>query len=168
MLVKLVVALVALLLLTAVLAPFEAMGWWAGWTHADAAEEAPEPADDVADPAGPAEHYVVYLSGIGAISGTSTPEEEVRFLDLLDPPLPGARLIRDVFPYSVTSMGLNGQRAFGGLWRAIEGVRLRNPDALLPFRINVRNTCQVVVSADPRYGPVYNLGVAREGSTRAD
>ena len=28
--------------------------------------------------------------------------------------------------------------------------------------INVRNIMQVAVSADPRYGPIYSLGVAKE------
>ena len=39
---------------------------------------------------------------------------------------------------------------------------LRIPNNVFDILIVVRNIAQTLVSADPRYGPVYNLGVARE------
>src|SRR5262249_1098122 len=114
MITLLLVGAIALILLTAVLAPLEALGWWAGWSgqgpsDAEYAGAEPEPAAPTSAGIG---HYLVFLSGIGAISGVSVPQEEIDFLDLLEPRLLGTRLIRDVFPYSVTNNGLNGQRAF--------------------------------------------------------
>jgi len=39
----------------------------------------------------------------------------------------------------------------------------KNPDSLVAIiTINVRNLLQVLVSADPRYGPIYSVGVAEE------
>jgi hypothetical protein len=59
-------------------------------------------------------------------------------------------------------MGLTGQRITARVWRWIERLRLKkNPASLLAFLINGRNMIQVAISADRRYGPIYNLGVAR-------
>jgi hypothetical protein len=144
--------------LSAILAPLESLGWWAGWFGEH--EPADEPAADAAELAA-AEHYVVYLSGIGAITDDSIPEEEIRWLPALAAQIPASMLITDVFPYRVTGAGLTGQQAFAWLWRRIEQMRLQNPAALLANLVNMRNLLQVAVSADPRYGPIYNLGVAQ-------
>ncbi len=76
--------------------------------------------------------------------------------------LPATLVISDVFPYSVTNMGLTGQRSAARVWRWIEGLRLKNPMAIMAFLVNLRNIFQVATSADGRYGPIYNLGVAQE------
>jgi hypothetical protein len=52
------------------------------------------------------------------------------------------------------------------LWTWLHQWRLRVPNNVFDLLIVIRNVCQVLVSADPRYGPVYNLGVAREVSER--
>jgi hypothetical protein len=162
----LLIGLLVLLLIGAALSPLESLSWWAGWygerdalahDHTLQEQAAAQPAVE------PATHYIVYLSGIGAISGDSVPPEETIFLDRLEAHLPpSARLVRDVFPYSVTNIGLTGNRAFGVLWRRLERLRLRNANALLTNLINIRNLFQVAVSADPRYGPIANFGVAQE------
>lgn len=164
MITLLLIGLVALLLLPGVLAPLESLGWWAGWFGEQPAD------DDQGDGAAhastaqnpPPTHFLVYLSGIGAISGTSVPAEELPFLQALRTYLPGTAVIDEVFPYSVTNLGLTGDRALASLWRGIERLRLQNPDTLMALFVNLRNVFQVAVSADPRYGPVYNLGVAEE------
>jgi hypothetical protein len=46
------------------------------------------------------------------------------------------------------------------LWRLIDQVRRHNPDALVGVLVNLRNLFQVAVSADPRYGPFFHLGMA--------
>ena len=107
-------------------------------------------------------HYVVYLSGIGSFTGSSIPREELPFLDALDKCLPDSTVIFDVFPYSVTNVGLTGERAFAWIWRKIEAMRPNNPNSLWLYLVVVRNLYQVLVSADRRYGPIYNLGVAKE------
>lgn len=163
MITTLLTGIVVLLLLCALLAPLESLGWWAGWygVPADAAAGEPAAAEHHDAPA-PAPHYLVFLSGIGAISGQALPPDELDFLDALETRLEATALVRDVFPYSVTNNGLNGQRAFSRFWRWIEHMRLKNPEGMLAGVICLRNMFQVAVSADQRYGPIFNLGVARE------
>jgi hypothetical protein len=62
----------------------------------------------------------------------------------------------------VTNNGLTGQRAFAKVWSWIEKLRFKNPNSLLGMFINLRNALQLFVSADRRYGPVYNVGIANE------
>ncbi len=153
----------ALLFLSAAVAPLESLGWYAGW-FGEKEEEEPEkpPAPDPAGDISPANHYLVYLSGIGAIAPNSIPSEELPFIAGLQQKLPDSLVITDVFPYSVTNLGLTGQRVTARVWRWIEQLRLKNPMAVAAFLINLRNVFQVATSADSRYGPIYNLGVAQE------
>lgn len=165
MLSMLLVGIFTFLLLTALLAPLESLGWYAGW-FGDGDEREPHwhsgpPAPTVPDTHSP-RHYLVYLSGIGAISPQSIPQEELPFIDGLQARLPDTRVLADVFPYSVTNLGLTEHRIAVGLWRWLERLRAENPGAVLAFLVNLRNLFQVAVSADHRYGPVYNLGVAQE------
>lgn len=152
-----VVAAVALFLVSSAVAPLEALGWWAGWRGGGSADDEPSPEE-----ASDATHFVVYLSGISALAGDVVAGEEIRFLDRLQRNLPKSKVVRDVFPYSVTNTGLNGQRALAWFWTRLEGVRVRRRGALVGLLINLRNAFQVAVSADQRYGPIYNFGVAEE------
>lgn len=160
----LIIGIFLLLFVTAALAPMESLGWWAGWSRegekkgpAELTEtEVTSEAQDEPD------FYVLYLSGIGAISGDSFPEEEYPFLHGLESRLPMAKIITDVYPYSVTNNGLTGQRQLAGLWRRIEKLRWKNPNSVLALFVNLRNALQMFVSADRRYGPIYNLGIANE------
>lgn len=163
----LLTAILSLLFIWAALSPLESLGWYAGWFGAEAEgdpnasptqKEAETPA---AVPLPTAPHYLVYLSGIGAITANSIPDEEFPFIAGLEETLPATKVISDVFPYTVTNMGLTGQRVTAGLWRWVEGLRLKNPMAAAALIVNVRNMFQVAISADRRYGPIYNWGVAR-------
>lgn len=156
MIVLIAVGLLAFLLVASALAPLEALGWWAGWRGG----RVEPPAEPGAAPT--AEHYLVYLSGIGAIAGNSIVPAEARFLDALQGRLAGTALVRDVFPYSVTNTGLNGERLFAWLWQRMERFRLRRTGTLPGLLVNLRNVFQVAVSADQRYGPIFNYGVAQE------
>lgn len=163
MLTTLLVGLAVFLLLALTVAPLDALGWW---SHRGADEVADTVAqllveDDGDDTPEPYENYVVYLSGIGAIDGTSVPAEEEPLLAAIAA-LPDTCLIREVFPYSVANRGLTGQRALSWLWRGIERMRLKKPEAIAGLLINGRNAMQLFVSADRRYGPAYNIGTARE------
>lgn len=155
--------LLALIFVSAALAPLESLGWWA-WGGAKpprpdqiktivASQSVPEPAKDF---------YLVYLSGIGAISGTSIPAEEYPFIHGLEARLGNAEVISDIYPYSVTNTGLTVQPVMAGLWKRIERMRSKNPDSAPALIVNLRNAFQLFVSADRRYGPIYNLGVANE------
>lgn len=160
----LITGLIALFLIGAAFAPLESLGWWAGWFG----EKKAPPFDPnvVVDPAAanipPAQHYMVYLSGIGAITDDDIPQEEIKWLGVLNQRIVGTELITDVFPYSVTNSGLTNKRMFSWLWRKIDDMRLKDPMAVSALLVNLRNVLQVAVSADPRYGPIYNYGVAQE------
>lgn len=155
--------LLALIFVSAALAPLESLGWWA-WGGAkpphpdqlaavEASQKIPEPVKDF---------YLVYLSGIGAISGTSIPEEEYPFIRGLEAQLGNAEVISDIYPYSVTNTGLTVQPVMAGLWQRIERMRSKDPNSAPALVVNLRNAFQLFVSADRRYGPIYNLGVANE------
>lgn len=150
-----------LLLIAGMLAPFESLGWWAGWfgatpdqlqKTADMEAETPLASHD-------ADHYLVYLSGIGAISGNFLEKEEIAFLDKIAARVPGMAVVKDVFPYAMNNNGLTGQRFFSMIWQWIVGLKLQNKQLMTMF-VNLRNTFQVAVCADLRYGPVYNYGTA--------
>jgi hypothetical protein len=144
-------------LFAGVLSPFEALGWWAGW-YGD--EEEPEPGTVVAPVS--ANHFVIFLSGINSVSGEAFAEREVAFLTRLKRELADtdALLIDDIFPYSVTERPLTGRRVFSRFWRWALRTKLSGP-GLAGFLINLRNLWQVAVSADSRYGPIYNQGSAK-------
>ncbi len=156
-------ALVGVLLI-GLLAPVESLRWWAGFSGEEDAplvpqDDATRSPDDGPPPPVP-NPVIVYLSGIGSISGDELLKEEADFLDLLQPLVPGAVIVRDVFPYSATGVGLTGTRVFSNFWQMLDRMRLRG-DALLSSLINLRNVFQVAVAADPRYGPIFAYGVAR-------
>ncbi|MFN3981460.1 MAG: hypothetical protein ACK4SA_13865 [Caldilinea sp.] len=164
MITYLFIGIFLLLFMTAALAPLESLGWWAGWSREAGKKGGSSPLEvesdktDVDEP----DFYIIYLSGIGAISGDSFPEEEYPFLHGLEERLPTAKIITDVYPYSVTNNGLTGQRFFAKLWQQIEKMRFKNPNSVLSLLVNLRNALQMFVSADRRYGPIYNLGIANE------
>jgi hypothetical protein len=88
---------------------------------------------------------------------------EIGFLKLLAKHLPGkAVIIRDVFPFSTSNNPLNGERVLGRVWQWIHNHRVKNPAYFLAAFIDLRNVFHIAVSADPRYGPINNVGMAQE------
>ncbi|MGC3995755.1 MAG: hypothetical protein QM779_16820 [Propionicimonas sp.] len=164
MIVGLLAGIGVLVLLALTVAPLESLGWWSARGADEAAETIEEltTPDDGNDAPVPYDHYLVYLSGIGAIDGKSVPPEELPLIEGLSKRLPGTCVIHDVFPYSVTNRGLTGQRPTAALWRWVEKLRLKNPESLAGMLVNGRNAMQLFVCADRRYGPAYNIGTARE------
>jgi hypothetical protein len=157
----------ALLIIAAVAAPLEALGWWAGWFGRDrnletAKQQFLAAATDAAPVASDAEHFLVYLTGIGSATGAELMPEEMPLIEYLEAHLPRTVLVHDIFPYSVLNEGLTGERIFSKFWKYQDRVRTEKHNPLLGFLINIRNLFQVAVSADSRYGPVYHLGVAKE------
>jgi len=124
--------------------------------EADDHERADRPDDGVP------QRFLVYLSGIGAIGAHEVPEEEYPFVEDLKTHLPSFVVIDDVFPYAVDNRGLTAERMLGKVWKQLETIRMKNPNALLAALINLRNLMQLFVCADRRYGPTYNMGTAGE------
>jgi len=155
-----------LLILAAVFAPLESLGWWAGWSGK---KVTPEDLLEVKNiiPQTQLEnvkkYYIVYLSGIGVATADGLATDEVDFITMLNDAMPEAEVITDVFPYSVTNNPLTGQRILTPLWKWVYTLQQKNPNSLIAMMtINIRNILQVFVSSDPRYGPIYNVGVAEE------
>lgn len=150
-----------LFLIAALLAPLEALGWWAGW-FGDA-EEAPSSLGELAVPLAPerpVRRWVVYLDGIGQASRQALPEGE-DFLRRLAAALPAdIAILRGLMPYSISNQPLTEGRWLARFWRWVDRWRVRNPLTWLGLLVNLRNLTVVAVSADGRYGPVYNAGMA--------
>jgi hypothetical protein len=145
------------------LAPFETLGWWAGWFGPHDRELAEgNPPDPGEPPPPPARGYVVFLSGVHSVSGRAFAPRERAFLARLRDELPDVRVV-EVFPYSVTNRALTGQRVFARFWRFALAGKLgrRRLAGVASLLINLRNAWQVAVSADRRYGPMYDEGSAQ-------
>ncbi len=161
----LIVLIVALLVVAMVLAPLESLHWWAtrGAEEIETVEAEPTSLELATAPSDARpRRFLVYLSGIGAIAAKDVPEEELPFVRDLTERLTDFTVIDDVFPYAVDNRGLTAERVLGGLWRRLEKVRMKNPNAALAVLINLRNLMQLFVCADRRYGPTYNMGTAGE------
>jgi hypothetical protein len=137
--------------------------WWAGWTtrrsaqHASASPAAPA----LAPPSPPHAAYLVYFSGIGHISGEYLTRYEDAFLAAIAAQVPGVAVVRDIFPFSVNNQAMTSERLLGWFWGWVSAQRARR--GRLKFAgdlILLRNILYTAVSADRRYGPIYNYSVA--------
>lgn len=166
---NLIVLILFLLLVMALLSPFEALGWWAGWSKQHAPRAAGAGGAAAPGTKAPARRdatlFLVYLTGILGFEGGTGGRREADLVGRIAARLPaGAVVIDDVFPYSVTNNPLNGERLFARSWEWINRRRLKKRNLVNVYSalIVARNLFQVAVSADPRYGPISNSGVARE------
>jgi hypothetical protein len=146
-------------LIWAALSPFELLGWWAGW-FGEKIYDGGVPGGDEEKPVhdDPAA-YVDFVSGVGKATGETLSYRESQFLRRLGSTLPETVIISDLFPYSVNNLPLTGQPFFARLWRWALRRKLNGP-VLAGYLINVRNIWQLMISADKRYGPMYNQAVA--------
>ncbi|MDJ0568643.1 MAG: hypothetical protein QNJ53_06310 [Pleurocapsa sp. MO_192.B19] len=147
-------------ILAGLLAPFEALGWWAGWyggnrdtTTLSFNRNKIVPTKKVSSTAA---QYIVYLDGIGKSSFKHSFRVE-KFLQRLEASLASKNciLIKDIVPYSVINLPLTIGRPLAEVWQWIER---RTKFKVL---ILLRNMFQVAVSVDSRYGPIYNRGTAQ-------
>ena len=153
----LLLAIIAGIFVWLAFSPFEMLGWWAGWFGDKIYWEAP-PDDDIAFP-GEHDAFIVFFSGVGRATGETLSYRERDFLRRLSDTNPRAAVIDDIFPYAVNNLSLTAQPWFARLWR----VALRSKAGGIPlagYLINIRNIMQILISADRRYGPIFNQGVA--------
>lgn len=102
--------------------------------------------------------YIVYLSGVGDFSANELTPGEEEFLDRIVKINPNCVAVGDVFPYSAANKSLGGQRVLAPLWNFAN-----KADGLFGIAnvlIKIRNIWRFAISADPRYGEVYNQGIA--------
>jgi hypothetical protein len=144
----------------AAMSPLETLGWWAGW-FGDEIYYDQLPSDGPVRQVRPnADSYVLFLSGVGRVSGETISRREREFLRRLAVALPQTVVIDDIFPYSVNNLALTGQPFFARIWRWAFRRKLHGPH-LAGYLINLRNIWQVMISADKRYGPIFNQAVAQ-------
>lgn len=142
------------------IAPLQSLGWWAGW-YGDQIKPAPGPPAKGGRARSAVSRYVVYLDGVGQSSSKYTPDVET-FLDALAPRLPKTvRLVRGLMVYSVMNRPLDDDVVWSYFWKFVDKLRFANPASLLGMFVNLRNVLIVLVSADSRYGPIYNYGIAQ-------
>ncbi|MDZ4874525.1 MAG: hypothetical protein CLLPBCKN_003921 [Chroococcidiopsis cubana SAG 39.79] len=102
--------------------------------------------------------YIVFLTGVGDFSANQLlPGEEV-FLNRLEQAHPNCVTVRDVFPYSAANESLGGERFLAPLWRFAD--EAKGWYGVADVLIKIRNLWRFAISADDRYGKVYNLGIA--------
>lgn len=149
------------LIIAALLSPLEALGWWAGW-YGDRVKttQLPGTVEDQVAADTQISRYIVYLDGIGQSEHTYSPEAE-EFLRNLGESVPDMVLIRGIMPYSVLNRSLTSDRPFAWFWRLVNWLRVNRSLGILGMLINIRNVLVVAVSADGRYGPIYNRGMAQ-------
>jgi predicted Abi (CAAX) family protease len=153
------------LIFAGLLAPLETMGWWAGW-YGDQVDTRLLPTPSQPSEGDRAEEdtcdrYIVYLDGVGQSGEKYTPDV-VEFLQALQPVLPAnMKLVQGLMMYSVFNKPLDQDRPLAWLWRLADKMRWQNPTTLLGLMVNLRNILIVAVSADQRYGPIFNLGIAQ-------
>ncbi|EKQ68436.1 putative protease of the Abi (CAAX) family [Leptolyngbyaceae cyanobacterium JSC-12] len=158
--------LLVVVIVAGLLVPLEALGWWAGWygdeidTNIDPGRlEEPIPANVQV------RKYLVYLDGISQAQYQYIPEVE-RFLGELAAVLPDdIVIIRGLMPYSAFNKPLTEDRMLSFFWRFADRFQMEPSagiiGALIGATINVRNILIVSVSADQRYGPIYNQSIAQ-------
>jgi hypothetical protein len=152
-------ALLIVLVVVAVAVPVSVLTWWAGWTRRAGPVTLPGASVAAAPQSGP---FLVYLSGVGDISGDYQTRYEDELLEAVAARVPGLVVITDVFAYSVRNLSMTSQRELGWFWAWIHAARLGKGGALkgVGKLIQLRNVLHVTISADRRYGPVYNYSVA--------
>ena len=173
----LLLAILGILAVLAIAVPITVLVWWAGWTQRTQNDDPPATGDQSAEqpraavtsvpadgssPRPSSGPFLVYFSGVGDISDVYQSRYEDELLDAVKARIPDLVVITDVFGFSVDNLSMTSQRRLGWFWSWVNDVRLRKDS---PFKragllINLRNILHVSVSADTRYGPVYNFSVA--------
>ena len=151
--------ILVLVFVFALLSPLESLRWWSRQGQIQSRELLRLPDKAVPDTRR-GSRYVIYMSGIGVIDGTRNSGAEQRVMAELRRRMPHLCIIDDVFPYAPENQGLL-QRTTAWVWDRLDRGRRKCRTCVLHYLINVRNFMQVLVSADHRYGPTYNLGVAQ-------
>ena len=146
-------------LIWAALSPFELLGWWAGWFGEKIYDGGVPGGDEERPVKYDPKSYLIFISGVGKATGETLSYRETEFLRRLTNEIPDTVIISDLFPYSVNNLPLTGQPFFARIWRWALRRKLNGP-VLAGYLINLRNIWQLMISADRRYGPMYNQAVA--------
>ncbi|MBD2020290.1 hypothetical protein H6F43_08835 [Leptolyngbya sp. FACHB-36] len=149
-----------ILLVWGTVSPVGTLVWWLNYAERLSLkkQQPPDERDRPSSTRSSIDCYIVFLPGVGEFSADQLAPAEHWFLDRLAKQHPNCVTVRDVFPYSAANKDLTGERLLAPMWRRAEGAKgwLKNADVL----IKIRNLWRFAISADDRYGPVYNRGIA--------
>lgn len=161
----LLVAVVAVAVIAWILSPLETLSWYARRGARQSRKAADEFALALAS--APPVHregrvFVAYFSGIAAFDDETIARAERPILRRLAQTFPEITIVEGLYPYAVENRDLVDGRASSPIWRwLVKRQRSKRWGWVSVATINVRNAFQVLVSADPRYGPVYSAGIAQ-------
>jgi hypothetical protein len=99
--------------------------------------------------------YIVFLQGVENFSPDEITDGEKYVIDQLAARHPHCVTVRDVFPYSVVNQPVD-QGFSSPLWQSA-----KDSETFGYLLVQMRNLWRFEISADDRYGLVYNLGIAR-------
>jgi predicted Abi (CAAX) family protease len=167
---RLIVDILTISLITFIFAgllvPFEALGWWAGW-YGEEVDTNLHPGELVGNlPTDTsASGYVIYLDGI-AQAKFEYLADATNFVEELEAVLPDDILIiKGLMPYSPINRPLTENGILSFFWRFVDQIQASRSGGIIGFlmslTIQLRNVIVVAISADGRYGPIYNQGTAQ-------
>lgn len=146
-----------LLLLWGTLAPVGTIVWWLQQDRKlglkKRSPRLPETNRSISPKAFIINCYIIYLPGVGDFSSAQLTPGEEWFLAHLAQQHFNCVTVRDVFPYSVANHDLNNQNFMTPVW---QWAKQTNNHVL----IQIRNLWRFAISADDRYGRIYNRGIA--------
>lgn len=162
---SLAILVVAIAVIAWILSPLETLSWYSrrGARQTRRAAEEYRAALEAAPPGQrEARVFIVYFSGIAAFDDDHVARAERPILKRLQMTFPEVTLVEGLYPYAMENRGLVDDRRSSPLWRwMVKRQRSKRWAWLGVTTINLRNIYQVLVSADPRYGPVYSAGIAQ-------
>jgi hypothetical protein len=166
---KLLAAAGLLLLAWGLLAPVGTLVWWLNQnSETSGVKRQDEDPKTRSNGAADAEIncYIIFLTGVGDYSVDQLTPGEAYFLDRLADLHSNCVTVRDVFPYSAANEDLAGDRLLAPLWKAAENGEGWFGEASM--LIKIRNLWRFAISADERYGEIYNQGIASAIINRMD
>jgi hypothetical protein len=157
---KLMLLVTGFLVLWGMLAPITTIVWWLNQTTESLGLDEEEKPDvlsqsSTASPVSKINCYIVFLPGVGNFSPDAITEGEEYVIDQLAARHSNCVAVRDVFPYSVINQPLD-QGFSSPLWQSA-----KDSETFGYLLVQIRNLWRFAISADDRYSPVYNLGIAR-------
>lgn len=159
---KLVFFLGFLVLVWGTIAPVGTLVWWIDRGEKKLAQRSQKLEALLENGATPEEGdkscYIVFLTGVGDLSGDELTDGETAFLERLEQDQPQCVTVRDVFPYSAANQDVDGQQIF----QFFREVREQESDwsVVTRFLLEARNVWRMALSADNRYGRIYNPAIA--------
>lgn len=160
---RLILLMAGFLMLWGMLAPVGTIVWWLDQTAQSLGLAKEEEKPDVLlkastnSPTSAINCYLVFLPGVGNFSPDEIAPGEKYFIAQLAERHSNCVVVRDVFPYSVVNQDLGSQELLAPLWQASKETN----GILNNVLVQVRNLWRFAISADDRYGPVYNLSIAQ-------